>query len=1628
MQHLGTPPPSDSISSLTPVSRDSVLALLDEYREDTSRHVVVLHGPPGIGKSTILRQYAARHDGRCVFIDCSPQSPWSYDVDYQLHVLGSQLFECLYPNETPPSEFTRKSLGRAYAAMKRAHRHSRLPFLLDGLSAPSTASSFDPTVVCDLLPTGLPGALVIVAADDLDMRSLFPGQLLQEQRILGFTASETAQALSGHLFSPEDMDRLHNLSGGVPGILATAVTLLANGQSLEDLTARGTDLYAQLFTTRWAASTARETQWPLLVALVALARVPHPVSRLAAMLSWPTTRVEQVIHGSDILTINEHGRVHFASAIVEQLARTACSAEHARARDMILQHLLSDATTVDAVAQLPTYLVEAGRVNDLYDYLSPRRMPDTMTSLSSVLPIVKGLRSSLSTADQITDHGAVFRLALQASTVSEFAGGSALEAELRALVALDCGADALDIAHGVPLKEQRLDLLVSAADAMSDLGRPLADHHRLSIERLVAEIGPDLPPERAIELGTALLSMLPQLGGDLIRTALNSTPAGSTWDRALARAAIAAALSPEAVRGGADTALMGQIKSPEARRISEAIGRMVKARSSSEFLDGTRTVERTADRIAMMREWAVLHRRRSDATAVTRAGLDAVVADPTYAASASDVLRLCQPLPHCPNPLDVAEIVRRVDSQAAVLRTRGPTAAYWGLEALLARSVYSSRPREAHERFLSALTAVVDIPDLAARLEATALLLGALVECQLGTTDDDLDTLAGAARDILQRARSEAVQESADHLSLLRPIIAALSTHDRQELSDTIAAANTAYRRDLLRQDCIRVHSERAGPSALIPLVTAFVQQCESESGRVRVAYAACSGLRDRRDVTQLRVDDLTPLVTVANSLLPPQARAACLTECIALCARMKETETHLQLLDSLIHSCQTAWSTLMDAWECVELEFAAASAVARSDRKRGLAVLDSARDARRALLRNSVVDSAVIVYPLRLAVAGLAAMGSPGIAASEEIQRLITLMGRLPSLFQGGRLVNALVVYLKQKGLDTDVKQLVEAAIWPRVEKIKDNVERARYLMEVGPALFWGGRSLFERALRHCSPDSQAVVVANVVETIFQGAPADEPCSTRTPEQYEHIGLTDVNDILGLLYQYRLPDYDIGSAFARVSDLMTSGSGRRRFTQEQRADCARQMEDVRDSHLPDPEGVNHDGWCIYVDAHIARLRGNERALHDALCKRARRLPNRADRVFVLCELARTLSRDNEARRQTIENACIESRAMPIEDERIATLQEIGWTVWEWNETWARQLVQEARSLCWGAESDRISDILRRMVDRAYRFDPNFATLLCQVAGDDQARNMARAETLAKEMRRRLTQLTDERLFAEGTRRGKALRRQEMPRLAWQALARLNAGRINANADGMTDLLREAAEMPLSEAFPVLLWAMRNIALAGERKKRTDEYVRPFVDGAILVAEMAAAVSFPATPRATRTQLESAEEEGLAVPSGPEGLEAAKQYLQRWIRETESAEIILCDPYFGAEEVWLIRMIQAERSGLRVRILTQAGTSVSLDAILKKWREVSDEEPPATEIVVVSSNDRNGPWHDRFLLAGNRGLHLGHSLNGLGGRESRITPLSTTAVAEEMDRILDYLEEQVSEHRGERLHYSRITL
>src|SRR6266516_4455689 len=237
------------------IDRDNLLNLFMKiFTGDTE--VLVLEGDEGIGKTTLLSQFAAKQPYQAFSLFIRPTSRWAYDPESLRFDLRNQIHWLLYGTELDINEGVDDAfLRRSWGSLQRyaTQRGKTLFFVVDGLDEIPEEDSQARKIIVDMLPFGGYSTFRFLLSGE-------PSKILQNIKqkvrhkthiLAGFNLEETIEYLKDLSFDKEIIREIYNLCGGNPSYLASIRRILESDFDVHTLLDKMPDKLPRLFEVEW---------------------------------------------------------------------------------------------------------------------------------------------------------------------------------------------------------------------------------------------------------------------------------------------------------------------------------------------------------------------------------------------------------------------------------------------------------------------------------------------------------------------------------------------------------------------------------------------------------------------------------------------------------------------------------------------------------------------------------------------------------------------------------------------------------------------------------------------------------------------------------------------------------------------------------------------------------------------------------------------------------------------------------------------------------------------------------------------------------------------------------------------------------------------------------------------------------------------------------------------------------------------------------------------------------------------------------------------------------------------------------------------------------------------------------
>jgi hypothetical protein len=1613
------------------ILRDNVVNTIKTLVQDT--YSAAIEGPEGIGKTTLLAQFARRNHTSSISLFISAANRFSYDPDLMRLDIASQVHWCISGEPLDRSTYDPALLKNYYSDLQQRARNRRLQiyFLIDGIDD-LEASERQITIqhLADILPLGIPQFRFLFAGDEALYRGLLGPRInIKSFPLTEFGIEETRSLFKHHDIDLASLNEVNSICRGIPGRLAGVLRALDKGTTLAEFIQYAPSKWPEFFETDWKQLDATNVDLQQILALLAHDPKPHSIQDIAEILNMPQEKIR--LHLASLNFINIDGataKVTYATAGLRRYAADKLKLRRPHIQKLLIKRLLSSPQADTSLLELPAYMEEASEYSDLLSYLTPDHILQILERTQTLSRVDETVRRGFRSARKMGRDADILRFGLQQSIISNLASANAWQSEVAALSALNRDAEALALANNAILREDRLQMLTTLAHHTWLRGATVSDELRDQIRLLIDNLDPWSLGRRAEDIATQLTCVSPDLATSVLRKAKWGKDEDSL-DEAFARFTVSA---------------LKNVKDAQRRsQVLETVARSRQETKSNGILEGVRVLtgkftpaevcERSNEiaqmdaRLGVLRYWCVLNGSVPDADLVATHALSLAIATSSTRLDADFLADLAQALRGAQTDARKKELIGILDGLRATAERLGPSVDYVRLQLSIAVAEMDLDPTTAEGRLLELVGYAVRIADLPSRGQAHAQLLAALralptkIKLESGTA---LEEQCTKELDDVVLTLSES---TADHYLALGGIISGLAPGDLPRALDYTKIVNTEGRRDAVLIDVTRALLHRSlreiDPSALKTVVDRVAGDGDRDEMLTLIMHRMADG----------------PISTAqAKALMPIMAMLPEMSDSMSACQALVNS---LKIIDALPHAFPSSFRdhskrSLIDRWRNIDIGWA------RVDAGYGIArdiAAFSAPDAEEILRETDAIraewriagepGASTFIQSVRILIRAFCGLLPRRLEKDADRNALVALIEVLPSDGERAVLWADLCMRAFLAGRPDMAELLTKERLQPAFSRVSsdDRSYRASVLIRVSPAFYKAAPATFLEVLETVTPDDRDAALLQTIRFLLRqrvpSDPVDSEFKSTTQTSYETLLQVEALTV-------RLTtDWMIFSVVEDVADAVGSAKNKYTITYPQREDISRRFSIIADEKLPSKRHIAHMGFRVATRAQAIRIRQTKAADWETTIREAKLLDNVADRVYVLQIVALCLpSSMSDLRASLLEKSSQEIDAIPWQYDRIERILGLADDLHRSDIIRARELIHRAAT-CIASSTEDVREQRRHLVDTAYRVDEELAKRLIDKFDDDQAKKRAQSQIKMLEVRKTIIETEgrpdEDRLLMQ-------VREAEVHKLGLMLLRALNSGRIqHFHPNQIRDYVELAAQHPLDRSYPLLTWYIENVVIRYSQTDQASQFVRPLFDACVVGTQLAGQISGKSLIRLKALKHHSA---GLSSAHSilvtPESRDEAMEILRQWLERKLGDEVKIHDPFFAPMDLPWLQLIRAMNPKVVLTIMTSRRNQPSVlggdelqDLYLETWRRLYDQVPPRARIAIIGG-ERTGesPIHDRWLLSGGSGLRFGASLNYLGiTKDSEISEMSAEDAKQKEAELGQYLEREKTEYRSERL-------
>ncbi len=1600
--------------------------------------MVIVEGQDGIGKTNLLSQFCRLYPEQAISLFINPITHSSYNPELIALELLNQAKWILTRKEIESVEDldikTQWGITK-WELQKWARKNRRkIYFVIDGLAEIPNDEIKYRDMILELLPFGEGNEFRFLMSGDESVYALGYTEKIEKKpfSMSGYTIDEAFNVLASTKFSREEIKDLYQISK-LPSFFASIQRIMATGVEHQDLLDNLGNNYSNVLDIEWKCVDETNSEELNLLSFLAFSKVDFTIEELSTIAEIKKERITQIITKISFISFFEkENTVRFINEALRRYAHQKLFVNKKKIEEKIIDYLRTTPDNKRAISMLPVLYSDSERYNELIAHLTPENFRIMLESDESLLPLRETAKLGVRAALYLSRDSDLVGLGIFSSIIQTLYSTNVLESEIGALIALQQTDKALALIEQTSTKEDRLYLLAILSNTQLNMKADIQGLD-LRIESLYKQIDVASLGDKAIDIASNLLNGYPDLAFDLVEKSTMSDKSENALDFAFIKLSLKALENIEDENQSTDILerIQGKIKNPSIKKFSSNSIAFLSL-SPKRIIQEVEQVEKASEKLYLLRSWITKNREIEGIEEVIELSLRTAINTTDYSPNARDYREIASAIPFLKDLDKVAKFINILDGQKGTVENLGPTEEYVRLLLILATAEIRIDKEMCRSRIIDAYLIIHYLEDLSTKCSCLGRIAATINDIDKQKEFEKKDSLHSIIETELKDNLDLLLKKTADQYESTKGIIKALARSDPENTLSLTQELNSEYRRNVALKDFLRTYlllpENCIEFSILIKAISKFTILSEKEKGFLEIfsRVNSFSVLSKEKESTYL-----TFLNEVEN-LAGPVEKCNIYSLFLESYERISEIKNQ-DIVESYFAKLFLCWEQIDAGWVKLDIAYRIIEAIS-SYKDKANAFLLKIDSFRKSQLFETDTTAISYIACIKLSVRALSGLFDKNLFSFSDIEKICRFIHDFPSPVERVGLYTDLALTLKNAKKDVEFKRIVQDKIRSEIDEIpiEEIGSRTLSIMASAPALYMCHAASANSLIDQLPSDKKDEAYRNIISYIITKKLNSEPIFNPLNNPIFGLNYEEISDLLSIIEKID-QDSLIFVSLCAIKDCFDSNLSR--ISRQQKAEITRELLSIVDRKFPNPKFIKHEGYQIISKAIIYSFNQKNDSDWNDLIKETEKIQNDADRVFIMAYIAYSLpKRLREKRVDLFEKASELTLSLPSMKDQMDRFELISQLAIEIDVNLTKKCLKSGIELSSKRDSSDAYKAQRRFIDLAYKIDPNLAASLASIADDDPARFKAKQNL---HQRISTNELKDNISDLSTVNAEPEFDENKLTNAAWLLLGSLNSHRIAPqHFEKVRKYAVSGANSNLRLSYPIYAWLVQN---AVDRYKTTDQaasYIRPLFEAIINGCELVQAISRKTSSRSRNlTKHDQNEDSQRSIILENQSKDDAMTLISDWLKDNLGDYLLVADPYFGVEELWLLNMINTINHNCEIQIITSRkhNTKINLpweSEYLNCWKKISDQDPPMTEIIIAGlQSNQMSPIHDRWLITQGKGLSFGSSINSLGAvRISEIRGLSTNEAIEREEVIKKYTVTREKTIKSERIVYSTFTL
>ncbi|MDM8523067.1 hypothetical protein QUF80_06805 [Desulfococcaceae bacterium HSG8] len=1600
------------------IQRDSAIDYIArKFNSDYPKQMVI--GAPQTGKTNLLSQFVRQYSDRTIsyFITSSPLTQEQYTF---LYSLCSQISKVV-GSTPPPCQVTLESLKSLFYELcnsldrKAKSRKESYYLLIDGLEW--ALKGKEGSRIIDLFPLpDYPRSPYMIFSCRSDKIQVMPDDVKHQSIDIlqwAFSRNETHQYFRDIDLPPNEIDKIHSKYEGTPGHLKIVKDTICTNSDF-DLESAPNDLNKLI--NQQTEVVFKSSDQATLDALKFLAVSPVPLlhSTLSGLTnSDPNNLVDKLKYTGLIRYDSEKKRLEYVNELTQGFLKEKIGKKLREITEQLLDYVKTETPDEEMLTDL--LLIELGDYNGLKSRLSTSEVIKTISNHSTgISAIFRRLQSASEMAQQHNDIFGLIKWILGTNAAKSFVSHAVNQNEINALIAIGESQEALRRAYELPEITSKIRLIAKTYSSMKKKGDRVPKEALDSLKKMVGNLKIEEIDKGILQkIALDLFPTLPDVAVSLLEKLFKQAEKQSIVETAI-----------ESVSQKLQEQKDGDILLSIGDKMNRGyfvhfISKWLTGLSFKQLMEQIESIGNTKAKEYVIRQWCKQNPKDQKITKAIRVWQDNIVSDRKFVVSLNSLRQLSELIINLSTDdrKSLIEILRVPEFTSI----DSPKEEWVGFRLNLAEALFEidsqKSQMEIEEVYENVLQNITELDEKAFCFAKLLLTVSRIMP--------DNKKLITDLEERFQNTFDSLRRDTAYQFELSRGTIQTLVEHDPDRAFTVAKELNTQSRRNkavhLVLHTALHKKGETDNLSKMIKDSLEYLENFDIGQ-RNSVLLNIVSAFM-AREYTLSR-PNLETLLYFSKKIKDITLQSQAFGNLAGLYRNISNDEA-LKIADEAISLWQYESDLkikLLWGYELVEIISTIDTELAKHFCKE-LQGLCSHPGYSIAVGNLGNTFKEILDLAIR-------AIDNKTFRDSEEtIRKIEFLIQRIPAKTVQLNLYAQLAASSYRNDFNPCAERIIREKILRGIEDMPPSHNRDSVIEFCLPIIFEYDQVVSKELAQDMPITNKnrawySVVLWELCRSYLGDHKHVDVYTLRVRHdfrKFKNVVIPAVSEITH--------DEALNALIAAISNSIKNSFSVDIMDQTQALELLRILDEIADKKLPDQKNIQHEGYLILAQAIIHGVRSciyrsleksrKKRGLSkqdirrrwNDIVLRAKNIPNIADRVFVLADIAEHMryyyNKKLEPAKKVIEEAENQAQNIPNLLDRIERFELIGksWSKLK-EKAKSEYIIKKAIESVEFLKGLNAEQRLKTLVQTAYKLDPNFADKL--VSELDKSRYPQLSDNSVNKT------LQIEQLIASPSKLNlqgpKYVRENILGTSSKQLICELVSGRQVPISETtvLERWLLEGMQCHPRVSFDIAHWTIENL-----HQRQSSIKVEVFLEAAELVCQLAEHISpgiQSGMPASLKESFPVLNRKNVVFSHGE--VEIAQKWIQNWLSENVDQYLKICDPCFSQDELDYLRYVP---ENCKIMVITtnkhlHADIRQGPEELKSHWRTLTSQFLPNVSFIVYPDKFED-KLHDRVILSLRSGLSIGQSLNELGKSQGNITVLTEEESKEVentyMRRLLD---------------------